>query len=223
MQPTPTHPRRNSPPNPGAPLQLGPSFPREPPDTRAAFKKVGGECIWGQARKLLNTTPLPQRSRRRATCHLSRRIAGFLASAPPPSPSPRTTATPTQAWSSCPPRAPWHSTPPGAPRVGPARLHPGRATPAPPRTGAGRGPVRATRPGDRRRTPHRPGLPRTGQGRPNDHHQTPPFVGSPRVTEPRDGVVEMCLMVHCGERDHVLAIRLERRGVQWVCTDFETA
>ncbi|MEU0566279.1 Rv3235 family protein [Nonomuraea sp. NPDC005983] len=50
-----------------------------------------------------------------------------------------------------------------------------------------------------------------------------PFAGSPRVTEPRDGVIEMCLLVHCGERAHVLAVRLERRGVQWLCTDFETA
>ncbi|HLU71100.1 MAG TPA: Rv3235 family protein [Nonomuraea sp.] len=51
----------------------------------------------------------------------------------------------------------------------------------------------------------------------------PPFVGVPHVKEPRDGAVEMCLMVHGGERDHVLALRLERRGVQWLCTDFETA
>ncbi|MEQ4715383.1 Rv3235 family protein [Nonomuraea sp. B19D2] len=51
----------------------------------------------------------------------------------------------------------------------------------------------------------------------------PPFAGSVHVKEPRDGVVEMCLLIHCGERNHVLAIRLERRGVQWLCTDFETA
>jgi hypothetical protein len=51
----------------------------------------------------------------------------------------------------------------------------------------------------------------------------PPFVGSPHVKEPKDGAVEMCLLVHCGERSHVLAVRLERRGVQWLCTDFETA
>jgi len=50
-----------------------------------------------------------------------------------------------------------------------------------------------------------------------------PFVGSPHVKEPKDGAVEMCLLVHCGERSHVLAVRLERRGVQWLCTDFETA
>ncbi|GAA3241777.1 Rv3235 family protein [Nonomuraea helvata] len=51
----------------------------------------------------------------------------------------------------------------------------------------------------------------------------PPFAGSVHVKEPRDGVVEMCLLIHCGERDHVLAVRLERRGVRWLCTDFETA
>ncbi|WP_220448958.1 Rv3235 family protein [Nonomuraea mesophila] len=51
----------------------------------------------------------------------------------------------------------------------------------------------------------------------------PPFAGTPHVTEPRDGVLEMCVVVHCGERDHVLAARLERYGHQWLCTDFETA
>ncbi|MEV1170183.1 Rv3235 family protein [Nonomuraea sp. NPDC049784] len=51
----------------------------------------------------------------------------------------------------------------------------------------------------------------------------PPFAGSVHVKEPREGAVEMCLLIHCGERNHVLAIRLERRGVQWLCTDFETA
>jgi hypothetical protein len=50
-----------------------------------------------------------------------------------------------------------------------------------------------------------------------------PFVGVPHVKEPRDGAIEMCLLVHCGDRGHVLAVRLERRGVQWLCTDFETA
>ncbi|MFI6811292.1 Rv3235 family protein [Nonomuraea sp. NPDC050328] len=50
----------------------------------------------------------------------------------------------------------------------------------------------------------------------------PPLVGTPRIQEPRDGAVEMCVLVHCGERSHALALRLERRGVQWVCTDFET-
>ncbi|WP_113704099.1 Rv3235 family protein [Nonomuraea lactucae] len=51
----------------------------------------------------------------------------------------------------------------------------------------------------------------------------PPFAGVPHVKEPRDGAVEMCLLVHCGERSHVLALRLERRGIQWLVTDFETA
>jgi hypothetical protein len=51
----------------------------------------------------------------------------------------------------------------------------------------------------------------------------PPLVGVPHVKQPRDGAVEMCLLVHCGERSHVLALRLERQGVQWLCTDFETA
>ncbi|WP_220448058.1 Rv3235 family protein [Nonomuraea diastatica] len=51
----------------------------------------------------------------------------------------------------------------------------------------------------------------------------PPFAGRPHVTEPREGALEMCVVVHCGERDHVLAARLERRGHQWLCTDFETA
>ncbi|GGS73106.1 Rv3235 family protein [Nonomuraea spiralis] len=53
--------------------------------------------------------------------------------------------------------------------------------------------------------------------------ERPPFVGSPHVKEPRDGAVEMCVLVHCGERSHVLAVRLERHGLQWLCTDFETA
>ncbi|GGO75699.1 Rv3235 family protein [Nonomuraea cavernae] len=51
----------------------------------------------------------------------------------------------------------------------------------------------------------------------------PPFAGVPHVKEPRDGAVEMCLLVHCGDRSHVLAVRLERRGVQWLVTDVETA
>jgi hypothetical protein len=51
----------------------------------------------------------------------------------------------------------------------------------------------------------------------------PPFAGVPHVSEPREGALEMCLLVHCGERGHVLALRLERRGVQWLVTDFETA
>ncbi|GAA3830296.1 hypothetical protein GCM10022226_58930 [Sphaerisporangium flaviroseum] len=55
------------------------------------------------------------------------------------------------------------------------------------------------------------------------HTRRPPMVGSPHVNQPRDGAVEVCVLVHCGERSHVLAIRLERHGVQWLCTDFETA
>ncbi|MFI6596176.1 Rv3235 family protein [Nonomuraea sp. NPDC050536] len=51
----------------------------------------------------------------------------------------------------------------------------------------------------------------------------PPWVGVPHVKQPRDGAIEMCALVNCGERHHVLALRLERRGVQWLCTDFETA
>ncbi|MFG3435988.1 Rv3235 family protein [Nonomuraea sp. NPDC047897] len=50
-----------------------------------------------------------------------------------------------------------------------------------------------------------------------------PSAGIPHVTEPREGAVEMCLLIQCGERSHVLALRLERRGVQWLVTDFETA
>ncbi|MEV4171846.1 Rv3235 family protein [Nonomuraea sp. NPDC049709] len=51
----------------------------------------------------------------------------------------------------------------------------------------------------------------------------PPFAGSVHMKEPRDGAIEMCVLVHCGDRDHVLAVRLERQGLQWLCTDFETA
>ncbi|WP_449064757.1 Rv3235 family protein, partial [Planomonospora algeriensis] len=50
----------------------------------------------------------------------------------------------------------------------------------------------------------------------------PPLAGTPHVSQPRDGVVEMCVLVRCGERARGLALRLERRGVQWLCTDFET-
>lgn len=53
--------------------------------------------------------------------------------------------------------------------------------------------------------------------------ERPPLTGLPHVQRPRDGVIEMCLLVHCGPRSHVLAVRLERRGVQWLVTDFETA
>ncbi|SEG66394.1 hypothetical protein SAMN05444920_103795 [Nonomuraea solani] len=51
----------------------------------------------------------------------------------------------------------------------------------------------------------------------------PPFAGAVHMKEPREGAIEMCVLVHCGDRNHVLAVRLERRGVQWLCTDFETA
>jgi hypothetical protein len=50
----------------------------------------------------------------------------------------------------------------------------------------------------------------------------PPRTGRLHVSQPEDGVVEMCVLVHCGDRLRVLALRLERRGVQWLCTDFET-
>ncbi|WP_214408652.1 Rv3235 family protein [Sphaerisporangium fuscum] len=51
----------------------------------------------------------------------------------------------------------------------------------------------------------------------------PPRVAVPHVNRPRDGAIEACLLVHCGERSRVIALRLERRGTQWLCTDFETA
>ncbi|WP_248961756.1 Rv3235 family protein [Sphaerisporangium perillae] len=55
------------------------------------------------------------------------------------------------------------------------------------------------------------------------HTRRPPLVALPHVKQPRDGAVEACLLIHCGERSHVLALRLERHGVQWLCTEFETA
>ncbi|MFO7252507.1 MAG: Rv3235 family protein [Actinomycetes bacterium] len=51
----------------------------------------------------------------------------------------------------------------------------------------------------------------------------PPHAGRPHVSTPREGVIEMCLIVHCGDRTHGLALRLERRGVRWLCTEWETA
>ncbi|MFF4411258.1 Rv3235 family protein [Streptosporangium sp. NPDC001559] len=51
----------------------------------------------------------------------------------------------------------------------------------------------------------------------------PPRTGVPHVSQPRDGVVEMCVLVHCGDRSRVLALRLERVGARWLCTDVETA
>lgn len=55
------------------------------------------------------------------------------------------------------------------------------------------------------------------------HADRPPMVGPPHVQWPRDGVAEMCLLVSCGTRNRVLALRLERLGVQWLITEFETA
>ncbi|GAA2893356.1 hypothetical protein GCM10010517_57860 [Streptosporangium fragile] len=51
----------------------------------------------------------------------------------------------------------------------------------------------------------------------------PPRTGRLHVSQPEDGVVEMCTVVDCGDRSRVLALRLERRGVRWLCTDVETA
>ncbi|WP_250213869.1 Rv3235 family protein [Acrocarpospora catenulata] len=51
----------------------------------------------------------------------------------------------------------------------------------------------------------------------------PPLAGPPHVQSPREGAIEMCLLVHCGHRSRVLAVRLERYGVQWLVTDVETA
>ena len=53
--------------------------------------------------------------------------------------------------------------------------------------------------------------------------ERPPLTGLPHVQRPRDGVIEMCLLVHCGPRSRVLAVRLERQGTQWLVTEFETA
>ncbi|GIH89739.1 Rv3235 family protein [Planobispora siamensis] len=50
----------------------------------------------------------------------------------------------------------------------------------------------------------------------------PPRIGRLHLSQPGDGVVEMCVLVRCGERHRGLALRLERRGVQWLCTEFET-
>jgi hypothetical protein len=51
----------------------------------------------------------------------------------------------------------------------------------------------------------------------------PPLVGTPHVQRPHADALEMCLIVHCGTRSRALAVRLERFGVQWLVTDFETA
>ncbi|GLW05321.1 hypothetical protein Misp01_04510 [Microtetraspora sp. NBRC 13810] len=50
----------------------------------------------------------------------------------------------------------------------------------------------------------------------------PPFASRPHISMPTPDAIEMCLLVHCARRRRVLALRLERRGVQWLCTDFET-
>ncbi|MEU4835300.1 Rv3235 family protein [Streptosporangium sp. NPDC023615] len=50
----------------------------------------------------------------------------------------------------------------------------------------------------------------------------PPRAGRVHVSRPEDGVVEMCAVVDCGERSRVLALRLERRGVRWLCVAVET-
>ncbi|WP_433373618.1 Rv3235 family protein [Streptosporangium sp. CA-115845] len=50
----------------------------------------------------------------------------------------------------------------------------------------------------------------------------PPRAGRAHISQPEDGVVEMCAVVDCGDRSRVLALRLERRGVRWLCTEFET-
>lgn len=55
------------------------------------------------------------------------------------------------------------------------------------------------------------------------HTDRPPVAGPPHVQSPRDGVVEMCLLVRGGIRSRVLALRLERFGVRWLVTEFETA
>ncbi|MBO3745043.1 hypothetical protein J5X84_03115 [Streptosporangiaceae bacterium NEAU-GS5] len=51
----------------------------------------------------------------------------------------------------------------------------------------------------------------------------PPLVGAPHIQRPRAGVIEMCLLVNCGHRSRVLALRLERYGIRWLVTDIETA
>lgn len=50
----------------------------------------------------------------------------------------------------------------------------------------------------------------------------PPRAGRAHVSQPEDGVVEMCALIDCGDRWRVLALRLERRGMRWLCTEFET-
>jgi Family of unknown function (DUF6459) len=45
-----------------------------------------------------------------------------------------------------------------------------------------------------------------------------PIVGSVRVTEPCDGVVEACAVINTGSRKRALALRLEGIDGQWRCT-----
>ncbi|MDF5751366.1 Rv3235 family protein [Spongiactinospora sp. TRM90649] len=47
-------------------------------------------------------------------------------------------------------------------------------------------------------------------------------VSAPHISRPGADALEMCLLVHCGRRSRVLAMRMERRGPRWLCTDFET-
>ncbi|MFS1297753.1 Rv3235 family protein [Streptosporangium longisporum] len=49
-----------------------------------------------------------------------------------------------------------------------------------------------------------------------------PRAGRTHVSRPETGVVEMCAVVDCGDRSRVLALRLERRGVRWLCVEVET-
>ncbi|RBQ16539.1 hypothetical protein DP939_29955 [Spongiactinospora rosea] len=50
----------------------------------------------------------------------------------------------------------------------------------------------------------------------------PVRVSIPHVSRTNASVLEICLLVHCGSRSRVLAMRLERRGAHWRCTEFET-
>ncbi|PZG43484.1 hypothetical protein C1I98_18320 [Spongiactinospora gelatinilytica] len=50
----------------------------------------------------------------------------------------------------------------------------------------------------------------------------PVRVSAPHISRTNASVLEMCLLVHCGSRSRVLAMRLERRGAHWRCTEFET-
>jgi hypothetical protein len=43
-------------------------------------------------------------------------------------------------------------------------------------------------------------------------------VGSLRATEPTDGVAELCATLCAPTRIHAVALRLEIRRGQWICT-----